>query len=429
MDERRARRLVEARLGRAPQDALEAAVVLEAWAGVPAQRALELARGLLPRVPEPPAASATRPPAPPRSPGMLLEGAALLVTILAIALWAEPLGRALGVELVADALTLALPLTLACQSALRARHLGRPCGLAGLARRRGALAGGAAAVIAAPAIVIGPAGALAGLLTVTWTAGTILLRRGWALAYAAIVGAAAPVMLAGAPAQAVVIAVTALTTCVAAAALRPGRSDVAVVPGRWSRTAGAALTGAGLGALLVADPTVGWTAGAVTALALLPSAAGGLWAGHYLWRLADAFPRALSGVPACGGGRPSGREPAWTLLGAAARLVALTVAGSAALLLLSPWLGRAGVLAGFGVVALAGLLVALLESLGRPAWAALGVGCGVATELAVQLAGPPSFPGAALVAGGALAVAVLLPAALLLLARPARTLATALWIT
>ena len=100
------------------------------------------------------------------------------------------------------------------------------------------------------------------------------------------------------------IAVAALTTCVAAAALRPDGSDGAVVPGRWSRTAGAALTGAGLGALLVGDPTVGWTAGAVPALALLPSAAGGLWAGHYLWRLADAFPRALSGVPACGGGAP-----------------------------------------------------------------------------------------------------------------------------
>ena len=191
------------------------------------------------------------------------------------------------------------------------------------------------------------------------------------------------------------------------------------MPGRWSRTIGAGLTGAGFGVLLVGDPTVG----AVQALALLPSAAGALWAGHYLWRLADAFPRALSGVPADSGDRGSRLEPTWALLGAVVRLALLTVAGSAAVLALTP--SGAAVLAGFGVVALAGLLVALLESLGRPSWASLGVAVGVAAELAA----PARFPGAALLAGGIVALAVLLPAALVLLARPARTLATSLWIT
>ena len=38
-----ARALIEARLGRAPQDVLEAAVVLEAWGGLRAQAALALA--------------------------------------------------------------------------------------------------------------------------------------------------------------------------------------------------------------------------------------------------------------------------------------------------------------------------------------------------------------------------------------------------
>jgi hypothetical protein len=46
----------------------------------------------------------------------------------------------------------------------------------------------------------------------------------------------------------------------------------------------------------------------------------------------------------------------------------------------------------------------------------------------VRLTDAP-FAGAALLAGGALAVLVLLPAALVVLADPARTLATTLWIT
>jgi hypothetical protein len=120
-----------------------------------------------------------------------------------------------------------------------------------------------------------------------------------------------------------------------------------------------------------------------------------------------------------------------TLLAAVWRLGALTAVGSAALLALTPWLGAGasvGVLAGFGIVALATLLMGLLVSLGRPSVAAAGVAGAVAAELVARQGDAP-FPGAALLAGGTLAVLVLLPAALALLARPARTLATTLWIT
>jgi hypothetical protein len=41
LDTERAESIVEARLGRKPQDMLEAAVVLEAWVGVPAGGALD----------------------------------------------------------------------------------------------------------------------------------------------------------------------------------------------------------------------------------------------------------------------------------------------------------------------------------------------------------------------------------------------------
>jgi hypothetical protein len=433
-DAGRTRRLVEARLGRPPQDALEAAVVLEAWAGVPAQRALETARALMPRLPAEPLASSSKPVASRRPPGLLLEGTAFIVTVAAIALWAEPLAEALGVDAVKRALGLALPLTLALQWALMTRHLGRPSGLTGLVARRGALVLTAVVLVTVPAALLGAAGALAGLLTVTWTGGSILIRRGWAAGYCAVVAAAVPAMLLGAPALDVVAAVAAITIAGASWGLTTAGAWSAAIPGRWSRTLASGLIGAGIGVVLVGDPSVSWTGGAAPALALLPSAAGALWAGQHLWKLADAFPRALAGVPACE--TPASPAPRWpapltTLLAAVWRLGALTAVGSAALLALTPWLGSGasvGVLAGFGAVALATLLVGLLVSLGRPSIAAAGVAGAVAAELVARMGDAP-FAGAALLAAGTLAVLVLLPAALALLARPARTLATTLWIT
>jgi hypothetical protein len=245
------------------------------------------------------------------------------------------------------------------------------------------------------------------------------------------VAAAVPAIVAGAPAPEVVAAVASITALATVAALTTAARSRAASPGRWSRTVGAALTGAGIGVLLVADPSIGWTTSAAPALALLPSAAGALWAGQHLWKLSDAFPRALSGVPACEDVQ-SPPTPIGTLIAAIGRLTAVTAAGSAALLVLTTWLGSGpnsvGVLAGFGAVALASLLVGLLESLGRPSFAAAGIAAGVAAELLVRLAGTP-FTGAALLAGGTVAVLVQLPAAFALLSRPARTLATTLWIT
>ena len=92
-DDPRARRLVEARLGRPPQDALEAAVVLEAWAGVPAQRALETARQLMPRRAAEPLASVAVPPSQGARRGSSWRALAFLVTVVAIALWAAAAGR------------------------------------------------------------------------------------------------------------------------------------------------------------------------------------------------------------------------------------------------------------------------------------------------------------------------------------------------
>ena len=83
---------------------------------------------------------------------------------------------------------------------------------------------------------------------------------------------------------------------------------------------------------------------------------------------------------------------------------------------------------GFGLIALATLLVSLLEAVGRGRWALAAVGLAIAAEVAIGLADWTPFAAAALTVGGAVAVLVALPAAIALLSRPARTLATSLWI-
>jgi hypothetical protein len=450
--------IVEARLGRAPQDMLEAAVVLEAWAGVPAQRALETGAALMPRELGAPRRSVAVLPPVARRPEALLEACAFVVSVLAIALWAAPLVAALGVPVVTRALTLALPLTLALQWGLRSRYLSRPRGLAALSRARGGLALAALAVAAAPSLLLAEAGAVAGLLTITWTGGTVLMRRGWAAVYAAIVLAATVPMAAGLPPLAVLAVTAGVTAAVVAAALRGRSGEARVSGGRWGRAAVCALLGAGLGAMLVADRSLGWGAGASPALALLPSTIAGVWAGLRIWRLDDAIPRALAGIPAVAPRAPvpvlravprldsapsapavdaaprpepaspaterrALRAPLRTFLGALARLLGGAALGSVVVAALVPV--GAGVLAAFALLALATLLVSMLESMGRTGFAVLGIACAVAAELAVP--GRP-FAGAGLAAGAAAGVLVLLPAAAAPLLRPARTLATSLWI-
>ncbi len=422
----RSRRLLEARLGREPQDMLEAAVVLEAWAGVPAQRALETARALMPVEPLAARASVSKhQPSPPRS-GVVVEGAAFVATVLAIALWATPLTAELGAGVVTLALQVALPLTLALQWGVRSRYLGRPKGLLEFARHRAAIAVGAGAIVVVPTLALGESGALAGLLTLTWTGGAVLIRRRWYAVYGLIVAGATPAMIVWSP-LAVLVATTVLTAAAVAVALRPGASGDAASPGRWTRAGASAAIGAGLGLLLVSDPSVTWTAGTVPALALLPSTIASLWAGHRLWRLEQLIPRAVTGV-AVGERVSRGRGPLRGLAGAVGRLVCLTAALSAALLL-TPWLHSSpSLLVGFGLLALATLLASLLEGLGRAHWAVAAVLAGVAAERLARLGAPP-FPGAPLTIGAAVTATVALGPVLALLARPARTLATALWIT
>jgi hypothetical protein len=428
-----ARLLVEARLGREPQDMLEAAVVLEAWAGVPAQAALAAASATMPAEPALPQPSVGRLPRPSDGEGVLADGAAFTVTVVAIACWAAPLTTGVGVTEVEHGLTLALPLTLALQRLLGSRFLDRSHGIAQLALHRALLLAVAAAVLLIPALLLGAGGTLAGLLTISWTGGTILIRRRWPAVYVAIVLLATAAMVAGAAALTVVAVAAAATTVAVALALRSPAPAARRSLGRGEPVAVAGAIGVGLGVLLVLDRSVSWTDGALPALALVPSTVAALLAGNHLRRLEATIPQALSGVAATGAeaGR-LGRAPTRVLLGALVWLLGLSAALSAALLWLSPWLGESaragGVMVGFALIALASMAVGLLESLGRGRWALCAVACGAAAEALVAAFASDPFPGAGLVAGGAVVVVLVLPVVATLLRRPASTLATALWI-
>jgi hypothetical protein len=415
---------------------IEAAVVLEAWAGVPAQSALEAGEALMRTLPAQSQASVGKLPSPAPQEGFLLEAMAFVMTVIAIAFWASPLASALGAEAIESGVAVALPVTLALQWGLQSRYFGHPQGLAALGRRWPVLVLCAFGLVALPAALLGVSGTVAGLLTITWTGGAILIRRHWAAYYAVTVVLATAAMFAGLPAVAVLGATAGATALAVAVALaiRSDSSAAGHAPRRWGRAFHAGAIGAGLGLILIVDDSVSWSEGMIPALALVPSTVASLWGGYHLRQLDRVILRAVSGV-AVSDAPPQGlaSQPLRVLLGAIARVVCLTAALSAAFVLLSPSSGSTassiGVLTGFGLLALAMMLVGLLESAGQARWTLVAVGYGVVLAELMTLNGAAPFPGAGLVVAAAPVFLVSLPAAIAMLSRPASTLATALWIT
>jgi hypothetical protein len=477
----RVRDLVEARLGRRPQDKLEAAVVLEAWGGIRPPVALEVAGDAVDRTDGRPVRSVANPrQAEPRDKAVVAEGLALLIAVVAVALWTLPFGRALGTDVWDAAVRIALPITLGSQWMLRSRYLGRPNGLQAL--RHDWL--GALCVLAAGAGLAatqGQRGLVCGLLVVTWLGGTVLVRRGWALVYVALlVAVAVEVNLNVDPVP--TLAATAGATLFVAIFVVAMAGSTVHAAGRPSRALAAGLMGAGIGGLLVLDTSVGWgSAGVLPALALVPSTAGSFWGGYHLWRFYEDVPRALAGVPVAEADRVSLRGPAMGVLGGAfGRLVGVTVVLSALTLLVAAYVaatpaaqgapvaaaappavdpaaaralgplglsanpqlvapegpappadyaGQTALLAGFGLIALATLLISVLQSLGFPSWALFTLACALAAELAMSRWVAAPFGGTALVTGAAVAVLVAVPPVIGLFLRPGRVLATILWIS
>jgi len=430
----RGRSIVEARLGREPQDMLEAAVALEAWAGMPPADALAQGRRIVTAMPRAPRPSAGRLPAPAPQRGIAIEAASFIIAVIAIACWAGPLSGRLGSDAVETAILLALPTTLALQWGLASRYLSRPDGIASMGSRPLLLVVAATAIIVVPTLALGRTGALAGLLTVTWTGGTIVIRRHWSLAYAAMMILASAAMVAGLPATNVLGGTAALTIVAVALAVRARVVETGAAPGRWGRALVAALIGAAIGALLMVDRSVDWSLGSLPAIGLLPSSVASFWAGYHLWRFQQVLPETLSGVPLAGVDSPALRRPGLAVLrGAVARLVGLTAVLSLALLAGAQAFGLettgTTVLAGFGLVALATLLSSLLEAVGRGAWALVALVAGIAAAVASQrLTDVADITGGGLIVGAAVAAMLALPVAIAMLCRPATTLATALGI-
>jgi hypothetical protein len=86
-------------------------------------------------------------------------------------------------------------------------------------------------------------------------------------------------------------------------------------------------------------------------------------------------------------------------------------------------------LAGFGLIALATLLISVLQSLGFPSWALFTLACALLAELAMTFWDAAPFSGVALLTGAAVAVLVATPPVVSLFLRPGRVLATILWIS
>ena len=426
--------VVEARLGRGARDLLEATVVLEAWIGTPARRALSTARDLL---------DLNSPPLHARSSidasdqrgrrGVVAQGVTLVLLILSVAAWAAPINRRLGPDVLPQAIRVALPIAVALQWGLRSRYLSRPDGLASLARDGALLGTLSILVVEVPLVLVPKWGLIAAMLVPVWVGGTVLTRRGWGLIYAAVLVLGTIALDQRQSPYAVLAALTAITLimCFAAVLTRRRRTDE--LPGSMRRALLAALLGGCIGVLLVADPSLDWGVhGVHPAISLLPSVIGSFWGGYYLWNFYVAIPRRLQGVPLNDASRAALTDPAMSIfVGAVLRLLGATIVLSAVVVALGRWThgtDAASVFVAFGCVGLATLSLGLLESFALQGAALIAVSAGLAAELGCRYLTDSHVAGAALAIGAGVGVLLALPPLVSRLARSGRVLATTLWI-
>jgi hypothetical protein len=413
---------------------IEATIVLEAWAGRPAETAMSAARGLVPS-----GGSATQVKGrvdaahdDDKQQTVLLEGIALVMSIVSVAAWATPLGR-LGAHVFADAIRVALPLAVALQWGLRSRYLSLRSGLALLSRDGAVCCVLFAALVELPLVLMPRWGQTAAMLVAIWVGGAIMTRRGWGLVYAlALVASAAALDRHVAPLL-VLVSLTAFTTSLCLVAVLSRRKPTDERPGSAPRALLAAILGGCVGALLVADPTLGWGVhGRYPAIALIPSVIASIWGGYYMWNLHVEVPRGLCGVSLDGASRRRISDPAMALLiGAIQRVVAATIVLSALVIVLGHWTqgtDRVSVFVAFGCVALVSLLLALLESLGRRRAALIAASAALAVELLWPYVVTSRVSGGPLIGGAIVGLLLALPPLIALLLRSGRVLATTLWI-
>ncbi len=425
------RSIVVERLGRAPQDGLEAAVVLEAWLGLPASEALEAGHETLTGADSPHESSRRRATGSSER-SLALGDVGFVIGVLFIGFWVSHLANDLGVTRVDSAWRIALPTSLGFQWALRRRYL---AGLDGLGRLRN---GAREVLIPFGLLVLAglatPGGALASALFIVWTAGFVVARRGWGLTFgiALVIGAA--LLGRGLGAWTIVGLATGGALGGAAMALRSFPPS-ARLPAPWLRSAPAAAIGAGMGLLLVVEPKFAWHAsGVLPALTVVPSLVGSLWAGFHMTGLWEVLPPALADSTVSAGSTRShqaAKVALFLLVGALLRLVTAAALASGAVM---TWVivrdepDRrivATLLLAHGVLAIAGLAVALVEAFGRWLWAMVAVAIGLLVSTGLHFVVSHPSPGVRILVGACAAVAVAFPPLLAILARPERTIAGA----
>jgi hypothetical protein len=376
MGPEQARARVEAHLGRPPADALEAAVVLEAWGGVRARPALELGAALVDTVPPHKPAPAFRKAESTRS-ASGQEGLALAGALLATATWVAPLAGIFGAVASQQAWTTALPLSLGTQWLVRRRFLG---GLEGLAGKRNALICLIAGALVAAGLSFVPDRriALGCALAIAWVSVPVVVQRGWGFPYAAVLVAVGAGLHLDLPLHAHLAGLFAVPVVAIAAALAT-RPATPRLLGPWRLALPAGLAGALVGvfiALAGGDPR--GVAPDLALLAFMPALLGTLWGAQYLAQIWDLSVERFHRPAGDGLGSAETRRYArHVLAGALGRLV-LATGGMAAVVLVTSVGARqqpigtmAWILGLSSAMGLVGLVVVLLEAFGRQLWAIL----------------------------------------------------------
>ena len=431
LTEAQALELVAGQLGRAAQDPLEIAVVLEAWGGVAPELSLPLAIAIAPQAIVLESGTERAATIAPADRSMALGDVGFVIGVLFVGFWISSLADEFGLVAVDRAWRFALPVSLGAQWLLRRRYLSGADGL-GRLRREPWVALPLLAVLGGIALVR-PGGLLAVALTTIWVCGFILTRRGWGPAFGLVLILGAATLKLGLPPRVIIGSAAMLATLGAVAAVR-GSPPSLRRPGPWQRAVPAGLIGAGMGFLLVIEPRFAWHAqGVLPALTVVPSLIGSLWGGLHMTRLWEVMPHVLANtsVRRRGEGR-IGRLTSRLLLESMLRLVLGATVVSAAVML---WVVADGqpreitrsLLVAHGVLAVAGLCVALLEAFGRwgYALAATVFGCAVATGLHTVV-GHDITPGVRILWGAVACTVASTPPLVALLREPDRNIAAAL---
>lgn len=428
--------LVAARLGRPVQDVLEAAVVLEAWGGLPAAHALTAADGVLHRRVElatpPPTAVATAK----ADRSLALGEVGLVLGVLFTGFWISRLADDLGTRAVDRSWRIALPVSLGLEWLLRRRYLAGADGLGRLRRELTTLALPAVVLVGAIA-AIPDGGLLAVALIAIWVGGFLLTRRGWGLPYGVALVVGALVLKLGFSTQVVVTVATLLVVAVSVYAVATQPRSMRR-PGPWERSIPAGLVGAGMGLLLVFEPRFAWNArGIIPVLTVVPSLLGSLWGGFHMTRLWEVMPQMMLSTSVRRRGEGAIGRLTSRLLGES--IVRLVLgAGLASLAVVAYVLVTeertdtprdvvVSLLVAHGALAVAGLFVGLLEAFGRWGWALLAtvVGVGVTVGMDIFITSDLT-PGLRILCGAVVCSIVSLIPLLLLLREPDRNLAVAL---